>query len=205
MIITSLLDTDLYKFTMMQVVLHHFPGRAGRVPLQVPQPGRRPGAATSTQIRDEIARSVHAAVSRRRARLPARPALHQERLRRLPRPVPAQRRSTSRSIAAPSSNGRDRHHDPRAVAAHDPVRDPGARDRQRGLLPQHAAAARLRRRAAPAARRRSRCCSDDHALAGVRIADYGTRRRFSRHWHEEVLLHAARRSIGETASPAPAT
>ncbi|HBO80261.1 MAG TPA: nicotinate phosphoribosyltransferase, partial [Cupriavidus sp.] len=25
MIIRSLLDTDLYKFTMMQVVLHHFP------------------------------------------------------------------------------------------------------------------------------------------------------------------------------------
>src|ERR1044072_1037409 len=25
MIIWSLLDTDLYKFTMMQVVLHHFP------------------------------------------------------------------------------------------------------------------------------------------------------------------------------------
>ena len=26
MIIPSLLDTDLYKFTMMQVVLHQFPG-----------------------------------------------------------------------------------------------------------------------------------------------------------------------------------
>ena len=25
MVIQSLLDTDLYKFTMMQVVLHHFP------------------------------------------------------------------------------------------------------------------------------------------------------------------------------------
>jgi nicotinate phosphoribosyltransferase len=42
MIIQSLLDTDLYKFTMMQVVLHHFPGaqveyrfkcRNGDVPL----------------------------------------------------------------------------------------------------------------------------------------------------------------------------
>ena len=26
MIISSLLDTDLYKFTMMQAVLHQFPG-----------------------------------------------------------------------------------------------------------------------------------------------------------------------------------
>src|SRR5262245_30794473 len=26
MVIESRLDTDLYKFTMMQVVLHHFPG-----------------------------------------------------------------------------------------------------------------------------------------------------------------------------------
>ena len=30
MIITSLLDTDLYKFTMMQAVLHQFPGEIGR-------------------------------------------------------------------------------------------------------------------------------------------------------------------------------
>ena len=30
--------------------------------------------------------------------------------------------------------------------------------------------------------------NDDRTLDAVRIADYGTRRRFSRHWHEEVLL-----------------
>ena len=40
MIITSLLDTDLYKFTMMQVVLHQFPGARGGVQVQVPQRGR---------------------------------------------------------------------------------------------------------------------------------------------------------------------
>jgi len=38
--------------------------------------------------------------------------------------------------------------------------------------------------------------NDDHALDGVRIADYGTRRRFSRHWHEEVLLEL-KASLGE--------
>jgi len=37
MIIQSLLDTDLYKFTMMQWSCITF-RRAGRVPVQVPQP-----------------------------------------------------------------------------------------------------------------------------------------------------------------------
>ena len=36
----------------------------------------------------------------------------------------------------------------------------------------------------------------DGALEGVRIADYGTRRRFSRHWHEEVLLQL-KASLGD--------
>src|SRR5690606_21564148 len=36
-------------------------------------------------------------------------------------------------------------------------------------------------------------------LQGIKIADYGTRRRFSRHWHEQVLLAAARELDGQLA------
>ena len=57
MIITSLLDTDLYKFTMMQVVLHQFPGAEVEYRFQC----RNSGAAGIhdlapfvTEIREEI-------------------------------------------------------------------------------------------------------------------------------------------------------
>ena len=62
MIITSLLDTDLYKFTMMQVVLHQFPGaqveyrfkcRNAGIDLATGQ-ASRPLAAFVSEIRDEI-------------------------------------------------------------------------------------------------------------------------------------------------------
>src|SRR5690606_36110624 len=39
MIISSLLDTDLYKFTMMQVVLHHFPGAQAEYRFKCRTPG----------------------------------------------------------------------------------------------------------------------------------------------------------------------
>ena len=57
MIITSLLDTDLYKFTLMQVVLHQFPGAEVEYRFQC----RNAGAANvgdlapfADEIRDEI-------------------------------------------------------------------------------------------------------------------------------------------------------
>ena len=53
MIITSLLDTDLYKFTMMQVVLHQFPGAQVEYRFKC----RNPGAVLApyvNEIRDEI-------------------------------------------------------------------------------------------------------------------------------------------------------
>ena len=57
MIITSLLDTDLYKFTMMQVVLHQFPGAQVEYHFKcrnADSPGVRPLAPMVNEIREEI-------------------------------------------------------------------------------------------------------------------------------------------------------
>ena len=53
MIIQSLLDTDLYKFTMMQVVLHHFPGAQVEYRFKCRNPGVDL-AQYAGQIRDEV-------------------------------------------------------------------------------------------------------------------------------------------------------
>ncbi|MDO8698994.1 MAG: nicotinate phosphoribosyltransferase [Rhodoferax sp.] len=62
MIITSLLDTDLYKFTMMQAVLHQFPGAQVEYKFKCRNPGIDPAsglaannlALYASEIRDEI-------------------------------------------------------------------------------------------------------------------------------------------------------
>lgn len=57
MIISSLLDTDLYKFTMMQVVLHRFPGAQVEYRFQcrnAGSPGVSPLAPLVNEIREEI-------------------------------------------------------------------------------------------------------------------------------------------------------
>ena len=57
MIITSLLDTDLYKFTMMQVVLHQFPGAQVEYTFKCRNdgsPGVLPLAPFASEIREEI-------------------------------------------------------------------------------------------------------------------------------------------------------
>jgi nicotinate phosphoribosyltransferase len=53
MIITSLLDTDLYKFTMMQVVLHQFPGAQVSYKFKCRNPGVNL-AQFAGEIREEI-------------------------------------------------------------------------------------------------------------------------------------------------------
>lgn len=53
MIIQSLLDTDLYKFTMMQVVLHHFPGARVEYRFKCRNPGVDL-ARFASEIREEV-------------------------------------------------------------------------------------------------------------------------------------------------------
>ena len=61
MIITSLLDTDLYKFTMMQVVLHHFPEAQVEYRFKCRNAGRRPDAV---RRRDPATRSARSCALR---------------------------------------------------------------------------------------------------------------------------------------------
>ncbi len=150
MIIPSLLDTDLYKFTMMQVVQHHFAEAQVeyRFKCRNPDVDLTPYIA---EIEDEIRALTGLRFAPRRTRLPAPLALLQERLRRPAGAVPARpaihHRHPPHRLAA-----RNRHHDQGSVAPHDPVRGAGARDRVRGLLPQHGPRARFRRGAAPSRR-----------------------------------------------------
>ena len=58
MIITSLLDTDLYKFTMMQVVLHQFPGAQVAYKFRC----RNPGIALAPFV-EEIRREIRSLCS----------------------------------------------------------------------------------------------------------------------------------------------
>ena len=53
MIITSLLDTDLYKFTMMQAVLHQFPGAQVEYRFKCRNPGVQLGPLVH-EIRTEV-------------------------------------------------------------------------------------------------------------------------------------------------------
>lgn len=53
MLITSLLDTDLYKFTMMQAVLHQFPGAQVEYRFKCRTPGANL-AVLADEVRDEV-------------------------------------------------------------------------------------------------------------------------------------------------------
>jgi len=183
MIIPSLLDTDLYKFTMMQVVLHHFPGAQVeyRFKCRNPDVDLTPYVA---EIRHEI-RELCA-------------------LRFAPDELEYLRgwrffksdfvdllglfRLDERFIQVERIAGSDREIDItirgpwlHTILFEVPVLAIVSEVYDRNVHPRPDLAEGRRRLAAKVAR--------INAVADpeFRIADYGTRRRFSRAWHEEVL------------------
>jgi len=185
MIIQSLLDTDLYKFTMMQVVLHHFPGAHVEYRFAC-----RTKGVDLTPYVDEIREEVaHLTTLRFRDS-------ELEYLRGL-RFIKSDfidflglfqlnQKSIRIERSATVNGGLDiliKGPWLYAILFEIPVLaivnevyfrntrpDPDFAEGRRRL---HAKIALIR---------------DDPALEGVRIADYGSRRRFSRLWHDEVLL-----------------
>ena len=124
-----------------------FPGRAGRVPVQVPQRGRGPHALCRRDPR-RGPRAVPRCGSARTSSTTCAAGVSSRATSSTCWPLPAGR-AVHRDRAA--SRAREREIDisiKGPVAAHDPVRGAGARDRQRGLFPQHAAGARRWRGAA---------------------------------------------------------
>jgi nicotinate phosphoribosyltransferase len=185
MIITSLLDTDLYKFTMMQVVLHHFPGAEAEYKFRC----RTPGVDLVPYI-DEIREEIRGLCAQR--------FTHQELdyLRgwrfmksdfidflelfhlneRYIEVTPSPKGNGEISIAI---KGPWLHTILFEVPVLAIVNEVYFRNTQ--SEPDYAEG---RARAAE----KIRMLSANAENSDCKIADYGTRRRFSKRWHEEVVL-----------------
>ncbi len=193
MIITSLLDTDLYKFTMMQVVLHHFPGASVEYRFKC----RNPGIDLRPYV-DEIREQVHFLCT---LRFREQELAYLRDLRFIKsdfvdflglfqlntkyitiRPSPQDNGEIEIVIKGPWLH---------TILFEIPVlaivNEVYFRATQKA--PDFVEGRRrLREKIALIAR--------NPEMEGVRIADYGTRRRFSRLWHEEVIV-ALREGLGD--------
>jgi nicotinate phosphoribosyltransferase len=183
-IIESLLDTDLYKFTMMQVVLHRFPGAQVEYRFKC----RTPGVDLTADV-EQIRREVRYLCSLRFA---------EGELDYL-RGLRFIRSDFVDFLGLFHLNTKYIQIEPAAGRAGEievTIRGPWLHT----ILFEIPVLAIINetyyRRTAPAAdlaegRRRLRekigLIRSEPALSAVRIADYGTRRRFSRAWQDEVL------------------
>ncbi|SEJ29203.1 nicotinate phosphoribosyltransferase [Variovorax sp. OK605] len=194
MIIHSLLDTDLYKFTMMQVVLHHFPGARVEYRFKCRNPGVNL-AQFAGQIRDEV-RSLCSLQFRdaelaylRSMRFIKSDFVDFLGLFRL-------NEKYINIIPQPSGELEIRIKGPwlHTILFEIPVlaivnevyfRNTQKRpDFEEGRRRLETKISQLQ----------------DQGLADLKIADYGTRRRFSKDWHEEVLRTLTAR-LGAVTSP----
>lgn len=185
MIITSLLDTDLYKFTMMQVVLHHFPGAQVEYRFKC-----RNAGVDLTPYVEEIREQIEALCTLRFA---DEELAYLRGLRFIKSDFvdflglfqlntkyiqvePAQAGPGEISIVI---KGPWLHTILFEIPVLAIVNEVYFRRTQRGA-DFEAGRRRLMEKIA--------LVRDDPALADLRIADYGTRRRFSKRWQDEVLL-----------------
>jgi len=191
MIIRSLLDTDLYKFTMMQVVLHHFPGAHVEYRFKC----RNPGVDLTPfvdEIRDEIRNLCSLRFTGeeldylRGMRFMKSDFVDLLGLFQLDERFisVAPRADSAREIDI-SIKGPWLHTIPFEV----PVLAIVAEVYYRNTVQSPDFAEGRRRLAAKIAQ--ANAVDDD----GFHIADYGTRRRFSREWHAEVIRTLKRRRV----------
>ena len=183
MIITSLLDTDLYKFSMMQVVLHHFPAAQ----VEYRYKCRNPGINLSIYL-DEIRAEIKALCKLRftDAELAYLRGLRFIKsdfvdflgLFHLPEKCITVTPSSIPGEIDITVKGPWLH----TILFEIPVlaivnevyfrnecRDPDWREGRKRL------------------QSKMHLVTDDPAMAEFRVAEYGTRRRFSKKWHEEVV------------------
>jgi len=184
MIINSLLDTDLYKFTMMQVVLHHFPGAQVEYRFKC----RNPGVNLAPYV-DEIREEVGDLC---RVRFSERELDYLRGLRFIKSDFVdflALFQLNTKYVQIGRAADRPGEIDIviRGPWLHTILFEIPLLAIINEIYFRHTAPVpdfkEGRRRLA----RKIEMIRSDPTLADVRIADYGTRRRFSRPWQEEVL------------------
>jgi nicotinate phosphoribosyltransferase len=189
MIIDSLLDTDLYKFTMMQVVLHHFPGAQVEYRFKC----RNPGVDLVPYI-EEIEAEIAKLCTLRFQE-------HELEYLRQMRFIKSDFvdflglfQMNQKYISVTPADPGDGRSRPGEIDI--TIRGPWLHTilfeipvlaiinelyfRNTVALPDYDEG----RRRLDA---KIRSINEDPEMSGIRIADYGSRRRFSRRWHEEVL------------------
>ncbi|MCC2595129.1 nicotinate phosphoribosyltransferase [Pusillimonas sp. MFBS29] len=184
MIITSLLDTDLYKFSMMQVVLHHFPAAQ----VEYRYKCRTPNINLAAYL-DEIRNEIHELCQLRFTE----PELQYLRSLRFIKSdfvdflglfhLPEKCISVTESAVPGELDITVKGPWLHTILFEIPVlaivnevyfrnvcKEPGWEEGRERL------------------QRKMQLVTDDPALADFRVAEYGTRRRFSKQWHEEVVV-----------------
>jgi nicotinate phosphoribosyltransferase len=193
MIISSLLDTDLYKFTMMQVVLHHFPGAQAEYRFKCRTPGvdLRPHVPAiveeieslcSLRFRDDELGYLRGLRFIKSDFVDFLGLFQMNRKYISVRPSPLDNGEIEITIRGPWLHTILFEIPVLAIVNEvwfgSTVTDPDYAEGRRRLDQKIA------------------LITGGPELEGMKIADYGTRRRFSRLWHEEVLLTAASK-LGE--------